>query len=82
MIARFRFLIREVPKNFMPTGALVEVEILFMASLALKAPPIIQKAIDSGKGWAKLSLELLPQYAGDYIFISGWTGRGEWGFRF
>ncbi|WP_128103027.1 ABC transporter substrate-binding protein [Paenibacillus sp. DCT19] len=41
----------------------------------LKAPPIIQKeAIDSGKGWAKLSLELLPQYAGDYIFISGWTG--------
>lgn len=31
----------------------------------LKAPPIIQKeAIDSGKGWAKLSLELLPQYAG------------------
>lgn len=41
----------------------------------LKAPPIIQKeAIDSGKGWAKLSLELLPEYAGDYIFISGWTG--------
>lgn len=42
----------------------------------LKAPPIIQKeAIDSGKGWAKLSLELLPEYAGDYIIISGWTGE-------
>ncbi|WP_338556815.1 AraC family transcriptional regulator [Paenibacillus sp. KS-LC4] len=41
----------------------------------LKAPPIIQKeAIDSGTGWAKLSLELLPEYAGDYIFISEWTG--------
>ncbi|WP_341277969.1 AraC family transcriptional regulator [Paenibacillus sp. FSL H8-0537] len=42
----------------------------------LKAPPIIQKeAIDSGTGWAKLSLELLPEYAGDYIFISEWTGK-------
>ncbi|MGG4144031.1 ABC transporter substrate-binding protein [Paenibacillus algorifonticola] len=42
----------------------------------LKAPPIIQKeAIDSGTGWAKLSLELLPEYAGDYIFISEWTGN-------
>ncbi|BBI35590.1 ABC transporter substrate-binding protein [Cohnella abietis] len=44
----------------------------------MKAPPIIQKeAIDSGTGWAKLSLELLPEYAGDYIFISGWTGDAK-----
>ncbi|WP_378107689.1 AraC family transcriptional regulator [Cohnella cellulosilytica] len=44
----------------------------------LKAPPIIQKeAIDSGQGWARLSLEMLPEYAGDYIFISGWTGNAD-----
>ncbi|PYI53996.1 iron-hydroxamate ABC transporter substrate-binding protein [Paenibacillus flagellatus] len=41
----------------------------------LKAPPIIQKeAIDSGKGYASLSLEQLPDYAGDYVFTSPWTG--------
>jgi iron complex transport system substrate-binding protein len=41
----------------------------------LKAPPLVQKeAIDSGKGWATLSLELLPDYAGDYIFTSAWSG--------
>jgi len=49
----------------------------------LKAPPIIQKeAIDSGSGWAKLSLELMPEYAGDYIFISGWAGRDNPGSSF
>ncbi len=41
----------------------------------LKAPPLVQKeAIDSGKGWATLSLELLPEYAGDYMFTSAWSG--------
>lgn len=40
----------------------------------LKAPSIIQKeAIDSGTGWARLSLELLPDYAGDFIIISGYS---------
>ncbi|REK75150.1 AraC family transcriptional regulator [Paenibacillus paeoniae] len=48
---------------------------IIYGEFGLKAPPIIQKeAIDSGQGWAKLSLELLPEFAGDYIFISGWTG--------
>lgn len=41
----------------------------------LKAPPIVQKeAIDSGQGWANLSLEKLPEYAGDYIFTCPWSG--------
>lgn len=41
----------------------------------LKAPALTQKeAIDSGTGWASLSLELLPEYAGDYIFTSAWGG--------
>lgn len=41
----------------------------------LKAPQAIQKeAIDSGQGWANLSLEKLPDYAGDFIFTSAWSG--------
>ncbi|MDQ0338784.1 iron complex transport system substrate-binding protein [Caldalkalibacillus uzonensis] len=41
----------------------------------LKAPEMVQKeAIDSGQGWADLSLEMLPDYAGDYIFTSAWAG--------
>ncbi|MFF2480650.1 ABC transporter substrate-binding protein [Paenibacillus sp. NPDC058071] len=41
----------------------------------LKAPEIIQKeAIDSGAGYASLSMEKLPEFAGDYIFTSPWTG--------
>ncbi|UQZ86921.1 Iron(3+)-hydroxamate-binding protein FhuD precursor [Paenibacillus konkukensis] len=41
----------------------------------LKAPQPIQKeAIDSGIGYANLSLEMLPDYAGDYIFTSAWSG--------
>ncbi|MRN57268.1 iron-hydroxamate ABC transporter substrate-binding protein [Paenibacillus monticola] len=39
----------------------------------LKAPKIIQeKAIDTHIGFAELSLELLPEYAGDFIFTSNW----------
>lgn len=41
----------------------------------LNAPSAIQKeAIDSGKGWATLSLEVLPDFAGDFIFTSPWSG--------
>ncbi|EON70881.1 helix-turn-helix domain-containing protein [Lysinibacillus sphaericus] len=37
----------------------------------LKAPDIIQQgAIDSKEGYYSLSLEKLPEYAGDYLFIS------------
>ncbi len=49
-------------------------EIIY-GELKLKAPKIVQKeAIDSGTGWANLSLEKLPEYAGDYIFTSAWSG--------
>ncbi|MFB5763202.1 iron-hydroxamate ABC transporter substrate-binding protein [Paenibacillus medicaginis] len=48
---------------------------ILYGELELKAPPIIQKeAIDSGQGWANLSLEKLPEYAGDYIFTNAWSG--------
>ncbi|WP_139992344.1 ABC transporter substrate-binding protein [Paenibacillus paridis] len=41
--------------------------------LGLKAPPIIQeKLIDGEEFGAALTLELLPEYAGDYIFTSNW----------
>lgn len=41
----------------------------------LKAPPEAQKAaIDSKTGWASISLEKLPEYAGDFIFTSPWSG--------
>lgn len=33
-----------------------------------------KEAIDNGAGFANLSLEKLPEYAGDYIFTSPWTG--------
>ncbi|MFF2907551.1 ABC transporter substrate-binding protein [Paenibacillus sp. NPDC057934] len=45
-------------------------EILY-DDLGLKAPEVIQKALIDGPGFGTdLSLELLPQYAGDYIFTS------------
>lgn len=41
----------------------------------LKAPAAAQKdVIDSGTGFATISLEKLPEYAGDYIFTSPWLG--------
>lgn len=41
--------------------------------LGLKAPAIIQeKLIDGAEFGASLTLELLPEYAGDYIFTSNW----------
>ncbi|GBF73847.1 hypothetical protein PA598K_02170 [Paenibacillus sp. 598K] len=64
------------PKEFYAYGSFGRGGDIIYGEFGLKAPPIIQQeAIDSGKGWAKLSLELLPEYAGDYIFISGWTGE-------
>lgn len=43
-------------------------EIIY-GEFGLKAPDIIQKEVIEGKGWGQASLELLPEYAGDYIFI-------------
>jgi len=41
----------------------------------LKAPNAVQKeTIDSNTGWAEVSLETLPDFAGDYIFTSAWSG--------
>ncbi|PYE47940.1 ABC transporter substrate-binding protein [Paenibacillus barcinonensis] len=41
----------------------------------LKAPAKAQaEAIDSGTGWASISIEVLPEYAGDIIFTSPWSG--------
>lgn len=41
----------------------------------LKAPPEAQEAaIDSGTGWASISLEKLPEFAGDIIFTCPWSG--------
>ncbi len=49
-------------------------EIIY-GEFGLKAPAKAQaEAIDSGTGWASLSLELLPEYAGDIIFTSPWSG--------
>lgn len=47
-------------------------EILYR-DLGLKAPTLIQKDLIDGEGTgASLSLEKLPEYAGDYIFTSNW----------
>ncbi|MEK3875082.1 ABC transporter substrate-binding protein [Paenibacillus sp. FSL H8-0122] len=49
-------------------------EILY-GEFGLKAPAEAQKeAIDSGTGWASISLEKLPDFAGDIIFTCPWSG--------
>lgn len=49
-------------------------EILY-DEFGLKAPKRAQtEAIDSGTGWASISMEVLPEYAGDIIFTSPWSG--------
>ncbi|CAI6044125.1 Iron(3+)-hydroxamate-binding protein FhuD [Paenibacillus sp. JJ-100] len=49
-------------------------EIIY-GELGLKAPAKAQaEAIDSGTGWASISIEVLPDYAGDIIFTSPWSG--------
>lgn len=54
-------------------------EIIYQ-ELELKAPAMLQKeAIDSGVGYASLSLENLPDFAGDYIFTAPWGGDSDTG---
>jgi iron complex transport system substrate-binding protein len=49
-------------------------EILY-GEFGLKAPTKAQaEAIDSGTGFASISMEVLPEYAGDIIFTSPWSG--------
>ncbi|MEQ2527834.1 iron-hydroxamate ABC transporter substrate-binding protein [Bacillaceae bacterium CLA-AA-H227] len=49
-------------------------EIIY-TEFGLKAPPKAQEeAVDNGPGYASISLEVLPEYAGDYIFTSKWAG--------
>ncbi|MEN1986855.1 ABC transporter substrate-binding protein [Paenibacillus hubeiensis] len=49
-------------------------EIIY-GEFGLKAPAKAQaEAIDSGTGWASISMEVLPEYAGDIIFTSPWSG--------
>ncbi|PZT57223.1 iron(3+)-hydroxamate-binding protein fhuD [Paenibacillus silvae] len=49
-------------------------EIIY-GEFGLKAPARAQaEAIDSGTGWASISIEVLPEYAGDIIFTSPWSG--------
>ncbi|WP_256992199.1 iron-hydroxamate ABC transporter substrate-binding protein [Paenibacillus sp. XY044] len=49
-------------------------EIIY-GEFGLKAPPEAQKeAIDSGTGWATISMETLPEFAGDIIFTCPWSG--------
>lgn len=49
-------------------------EIIY-TEFGLKAPPKAQEeAVDNGPGYASVSLEVLPEYAGDYIFTSKWAG--------
>lgn len=49
-------------------------EIIY-GEFGLKAPEEAQKAaIDSGTGWASITLEKLPEFAGDIIFTCPWSG--------
>ncbi|MFC9774454.1 iron-hydroxamate ABC transporter substrate-binding protein [Paenibacillus chitinolyticus] len=49
-------------------------EIIY-GEFGLKAPPEAQKAaIDSGTGWASISLEKLPEFTGDIVFTCPWSG--------
>lgn len=42
--------------------------------LGLKAPEVIQKEIINGEQYRDVSLEVLPEYCGDYIIQSLWSG--------
>ncbi|QAY68590.1 iron(3+)-hydroxamate-binding protein fhuD [Paenibacillus protaetiae] len=49
-------------------------EIIY-GEFGLKAPAEFQKeVIDSGTGWATISMEKLPQFAGDIVFTCPWSG--------
>lgn len=46
--------------------------------LGLKATKLTkEKAIDEGPGYTSISLEKLPEFAGDYIFIGPWESSGD-----
>ena len=46
--------------------------------LGLKATKLTkEKAIDEGPGYTSISLEKLPDFAGDYIFIGPWESSGD-----
>lgn len=46
--------------------------------LGLKATKLTQeKAINQGPGYASISLEKLPDFAGDYIFMGPWQAGGD-----
>ncbi|MGG4144417.1 helix-turn-helix domain-containing protein [Paenibacillus algorifonticola] len=46
--------------------------------LGMKAPKVIQDIIDSGKGDNQVvSMEVLPEYMGDYIFRSSYSGMDD-----
>ncbi|WP_322924817.1 iron-hydroxamate ABC transporter substrate-binding protein [Paenibacillus campi] len=52
-------------------------EIIYQ-ELGLKGTPMTeQKAIQSGPGYVDISLENVPDFAGDYIFTSPWGGDGD-----
>ncbi len=52
-------------------------EIIYQ-ELGLKGTPMTQKeAIDNGPGYVDISLENVPDFAGDYIFTAPWGGDSD-----
>ncbi|WP_050613740.1 iron-hydroxamate ABC transporter substrate-binding protein [Bacillus testis] len=49
-------------------------EVIYKA-LGLKAPEAVQKNVIDKSGFAEVSLENIPEYAGDYIFFGSWAGE-------
>ncbi len=49
-------------------------EVIYDA-LELKAPEKVQKDVIEKNGYAEVSLEAIPEYAGDYIFFGRWAGE-------
>jgi iron complex transport system substrate-binding protein len=49
-------------------------EVIYDA-LELKAPEKVQTDVIEGSGFAEISLEAVPDYAGDYIFFGKWAGE-------
>lgn len=49
-------------------------EVIYDA-LELKAPEKVQTDVIEGSGFAEVSLEAIPDYAGDYIFFGRWAGE-------
>ncbi len=51
-------------------------EILY-GDFGLNMPERAEKAFEEGQGFVLLSLEVLPEMAGDYIFYAPWLGNAE-----